>query len=171
LSSALDHPARKTLQLGRQASIVNLDLDQTTLAAAPAPPAAAASIPVLIADDHPGVRRALEALVRSSDGLDLVGSAPSGEEAIRLAVALLPAVVVMDLAMPGLGGVEATRRIRALRPAPAVVALTGSRELIRDAVAAGAAATVLKDEDPQLLLDVIQGAAHGRLVAAKPPGV
>jgi DNA-binding NarL/FixJ family response regulator len=150
---------------------VNLDLDQTTRPAATAPPAAAAvPIPVLIADDHPGVRRALEALVRSSDELDLVGTAPSGEEAIRLAVALLPAVVVMDLAMPGLGGVEATRQIRALRPAPAVVALTGSRELMRDAVAAGAAATVLKDEDPQLLLDVIQAAARARLAAAKPPG-
>jgi DNA-binding NarL/FixJ family response regulator len=89
----------------------------------------------------------------------LVGSARSGEEAIQLAADLRPQVIVMDLAMPGLGGVAATRRIRAQRFAPAVVALSASRALMREAVAAGAGYTMLKEEDPQLLLDVIQAAS------------
>lgn len=118
-------------------------------------------VTVLIVDDHPRVRAALELLLGSSEALRLVGSACSGEEAVEFAAALSPAVIVMDLAMPGLGGVEATRQIRAFRRPPVVVALSGSRELMRDAVAAGAAVTVLKDEDPQRLLEVI-AAAPGR---------
>jgi DNA-binding NarL/FixJ family response regulator len=113
---------------------------------------------VLIADDHSGFRCALEALLRSSDELELVGSAGTGEEAVRLAAELRPQVIVMDLGMPGLGGVEATRRIRTQRGSPAVVAMSGSRELVRDALAAGAFSTVLKDEDPQRLLEIIQTA-------------
>jgi DNA-binding NarL/FixJ family response regulator len=139
---------------------VNLDLDQFCRARAPAfTSATVRQVSVLIADDHSGFRCALEAWLRSSGELILVGSARSGEEAIQLAARLRPQVVVMDLAMPGLGGVAATRRIRAQPLAPAVVALAGSRALIRDAVAAGAAFTMLKDEDPQQLLNVIQAAA------------
>jgi DNA-binding NarL/FixJ family response regulator len=114
---------------------------------------------VLVVDDHPSFRCALEALVRSAGDLVLLGSACSGEEAVLLATALRPRVVVMDLAMPGVNGVEATRRVRRQHPAPVVVALSGSHELIRDAVAAGAAFTVLKDVDPERLLDVIRAAA------------
>ena len=115
---------------------------------------------VLIADDHPGFRRALESFLRTSPGLQLVGSACDGEEAICLAVELRPQVVVMDLAMPGLSGVEATRRLRAQPEPPAVVAVSGSRELVREALAAGAVYTVLKDEEPERLLEVIQAAAR-----------
>jgi DNA-binding NarL/FixJ family response regulator len=116
-------------------------------------------ITVLVVDDHPGFRCALEALLRSSDELILVGSACSGEEAVHLAAERRPEVIVMDLGMPGLGGVEATRRILAQQRPPAVVTMSGSRELMRDAVAAGAVYTVLKDEDPQRLLEIIQTAA------------
>jgi DNA-binding NarL/FixJ family response regulator len=141
---------------------VNPDLDQPAstdsvqLSLTRRPP-----VTVLIVDDHPRVRAALGSLLGSSDALCLVGSACSGEEALELAAALCPAVIVMDLAMPGLGGVEAIRRIRAFRQPPVVVALSGSRELMRDAVAAGAAVTVLKDEDPQRLLEVIAAASGG----------
>jgi DNA-binding NarL/FixJ family response regulator len=114
---------------------------------------------VMVVDDHPGVRCALESLIRNSADLLLVGSARDGAEAVRLAGQLRPEVVVMDLALPGVNGVEATRRVRAQNCPPAVVALSGSRELVRDALAAGAAFTVLKDEDPRELLKVIRTAA------------
>jgi DNA-binding NarL/FixJ family response regulator len=114
---------------------------------------------VLIVDDHTGFRRALESLVRSAGDLVLLGSAGGGEEAIRLSAELGPRVVVMDLGMPEVNGVEATRRLCGLRRPPVVVALSGSHELTREAVAAGAAFAVLKDEDPQGLLNVIRAAA------------
>jgi DNA-binding NarL/FixJ family response regulator len=117
---------------------------------------------VVVADDHTGFRNALESLIRSAADLELLGSARDGEEAVRLATQLRPQVVVMDLAMPRVNGVEATRRVRRRHPAPAVVALSGSHELRRDAIAAGATFTILKDVDPVRLLDVIR-AAGGRL--------
>jgi DNA-binding NarL/FixJ family response regulator len=71
-----------------------------------------------------------------------------------------PKVVIMDLTMPGMSGVEATRSICRRQPAPAVVVLSGSRELWREARAAGAADAVLKDADPLHLLAVVRAAAR-----------
>jgi DNA-binding NarL/FixJ family response regulator len=119
----------------------------------------AGGISVLVADDHQGFRRALESLLRSTGDLVLLATARNGEEAISLSAQLRPRVIVMDLAMPGVDGVEATRCVRGQRPPPAVVALSGSWERVRDAVAAGAAFTLLKDVDPQELLDAIRAAA------------
>lgn len=118
-----------------------------------------AGLTVLVVDDHAGFRRALESLVRSAGDLVLLGAACGGEEAVRLSAQLRPRVVVMDLGMPGVNGVEATRRLRDQQQPPVIVALSGSHELIREAVAAGAAFTVLKDENPARLLDVIRAAA------------
>jgi DNA-binding NarL/FixJ family response regulator len=81
---------------------------------------------VLVVDDHAGVRVALGALIRNTADLRVVGSASGGEEAIELVAALKPAVIVIDLAMPGTGGVEAIRAICRRRPAPAVVAFSGA---------------------------------------------
>jgi DNA-binding NarL/FixJ family response regulator len=117
-------------------------------------------ITVMVADDHDGFRSALERLVLSTADLALVGSACGGEEAVALAARLLPQVVVMDLAMPGVSGVDATRRVRTQRRPPVVVALSGSRELSRDAIAAGAAFSLLKDVHPEKLLAVIRAAAR-----------
>jgi DNA-binding NarL/FixJ family response regulator len=117
-------------------------------------------ITVLIADDHPGFRRALETALRRAPGLDVVGSAHDGEEAVLMTVRLRPRVVVMDLAMPGMSGVEATRRLMEQREPPAVVALSGSRELMRDAIAAGASSTLLKEADLSELLASIRVVAH-----------
>jgi DNA-binding NarL/FixJ family response regulator len=115
-------------------------------------------VTVLVVDNHPGFRGALEALIRSAGDLVLLGSACDGEEAVVLSARLRPRVVVMDLAMPGVDGVEATRRLLGQRLPPVVVALSGSHELIRDAVSAGAAFTVLKDVDPDRLLGLIRAA-------------
>jgi DNA-binding NarL/FixJ family response regulator len=127
---------------------------------------------VLIADDHDGFRIALASLLGATDDLVVIGSACGGAEAIDLAAALHPHVVVMDLMMPGVNGVEATRTIRNCNSsnsghsascsqglAPAVVALSGSRELMRDAIAAGAAFAVLKEEEPERLIAVVRAAA------------
>jgi DNA-binding NarL/FixJ family response regulator len=134
----------------------------TAVAGRGAPAAAHDSITVLVVDDHPRVRRALETALRRASGMVLVGSARNGEEAIQLATQLQPRVVVMDLAMPGITGVEATRRLMAQRQPPAVVALSGSRELMRAAVAAGACSTVLKDADLAELVATIRLAAATR---------
>jgi DNA-binding NarL/FixJ family response regulator len=89
----------------------------------------------------------------------LVGSARNGEEAIAMSAQLEPRVVVMDLAMPGVSGVEATRALMQQRRPPAVVALSGSRELMRDAIAAGACRALLKEGDLTELLASIRVAA------------
>jgi DNA-binding NarL/FixJ family response regulator len=120
-----------------------------------------AAIAVLVVDDHPGVLSGLAALVRSASDLALLGSACGGEEAVRLSAQLSPQVVVTDLAMPGMNGVEATKRLLRLSPAPAVIALSASHELIADAATAGAAFTMLKDVEPRRLLEVIRAAAVG----------
>lgn len=117
------------------------------------------AITVLIVDDHPGVRAAIEALIVRTPGLRVVGSVSSGAAAIEDARRLNPTVVIMDLCMPDINGVEATRAIRLDDGAPAVVAFSGSRELWREARDAGAAVTLLKDEDPQRLLQAIRAAA------------
>ncbi len=117
------------------------------------------AITVLVVDDHLGFRRALERALRRAPGLCLIGSARSGEEGIAMSARLGPRVVVMDLAMPGVSGVEATRRLmRQARP-PAVVALSASRELMREAVAAGACEALLKEGDLTELLTTIRIAA------------
>jgi DNA-binding NarL/FixJ family response regulator len=115
---------------------------------------------VLVVDDHPGVRCAIEALIARTPGLRLVGSASSGAAAIEGVARLLPMVVVMDLGMPGINGVEATREICKAETAPVVVAVSGSRELWHEARAAGAAYTLLQDADPQLLVETIRTAAQ-----------
>jgi DNA-binding NarL/FixJ family response regulator len=116
---------------------------------------------VLIADDHDGFRAALQRLLAGTDDLSVVGAAADGEEAVALAGQLQPNVVVMDLAMPRVDGVEATRRISRGGSPATVVALSASRALIREAVAAGAAYAILKDEDPVQMLAVIRAAAGG----------
>jgi DNA-binding NarL/FixJ family response regulator len=118
-------------------------------------------VTVLVVDDHAGFRRAIETALRRAPGLRLVGSACNGEEAVLMSARLHPRVVVMDLAMPGVSGVEATRRLMAQPRPPAVVALSGSRELMREAIAAGAREALLKEAGLTELLSAI------RLVAAE----
>src|SRR3954452_5229217 len=103
-------------------------------------------ITVLLADDHHLVRSGLATLVDSASGLRVVGQAADGEEAVLLADELRPGVVLMDLSMPVLDGVAATRRIVAARPDAAVVVLTSFSDTARvgDALTAGAVGYLLK---------------------------
>jgi DNA-binding NarL/FixJ family response regulator len=120
-------------------------------------------IRVVIADDHAVVRTGLAQLVATFDGVELVGAAANGEEAVALSGEREPDVVLMDLEMPVLDGIEATRRIREAHPDVAVVVLTSfsDRERILAALDAGAAGYLLKDAEPAELAKAIEAAARG----------
>lgn len=120
-------------------------------------------IRVLIADDHAVVRTGLAQLVDTFDGVELVGAAANGEEAVRLVGERAPDVVLMDLEMPVLDGIEATRRIKDGHPELAVVVLTSfsDRERILGALDAGAVGYLLKDAEPDELARAIRAAARG----------
>jgi len=120
-------------------------------------------IRVLIADDHAVVRAGLEQLLESAEDITVVGTAADGEQAASLARERHPDVALMDLSMPGVGGIEATRRIRAAEPAVHVVVLTSfsDRERILEALDAGALGYLLKDAEPDELLRGIRAAARG----------
>jgi DNA-binding NarL/FixJ family response regulator len=116
-------------------------------------------IRVIVVDDHDGFRAGLEAALRATGDVQVVGSSGNAQHALLLAAQLKPDVIVMDLAMPGVNGVEATRRLRLSHCSPPVIALSGSRMLMREAVAAGAVRTVLKDADPADLIAAIRALA------------
>jgi DNA-binding NarL/FixJ family response regulator len=121
-------------------------------------------IRVLAADDHPLALAGLRQLLGALDGIVLVGAAASGEEAVRLAAEHAPDVVLMDLEMPGMDGIQATRELLARRPGTAVVVLTSfsDRERILAALDAGAAGYLLKDVEPDELARAIHAAARGQ---------
>jgi DNA-binding NarL/FixJ family response regulator len=121
-------------------------------------------IRVLAADDHPLALAGLEQLLGALDGVELVGAAAGGEEAVRLAAERAPDVVLMDLEMPGTDGVEATRALLAQAPQTAVVVLTSfsDRERILAALDAGAVGYLLKDVQPDELARAIRAAASGQ---------
>ncbi|MDQ1466711.1 MAG: hypothetical protein QOH10_1126 [Actinomycetota bacterium] len=120
-------------------------------------------IRVLIVDDHALVRRGLEQLIASAPDLEIVGAAADGEEAVRLAGERTPDVILMDLSMPALDGIEATRRITESRPEVHVVVLTSfdDKQRILDALAAGATGYLLKDAEPDEVLAAIRTAVVG----------
>jgi DNA-binding NarL/FixJ family response regulator len=120
-------------------------------------------IRVLLADDHGVIRDGLGRLIAALDGVALVGVACDGAEAVAQAAALNPDVVLMDLDMPVLDGIEATRRIRAAQPGVAVVVLTAfsDRPRILGALDAGACGYLLKDVDADAVGDAVRAAARG----------
>lgn len=120
-------------------------------------------IRVLIADDHAVVRTGLSQLLGAFPGVELVAAAANGREAVSLCDTHGPNVVLMDLEMPELDGIEATRLIRASHPDVAVVVLTSfsDRERILRALDAGATGYLLKDAEPEELLRAITAASRG----------
>ncbi|RMF27708.1 MAG: DNA-binding response regulator [Chloroflexi bacterium] len=123
-------------------------------------------IRVLIADDHAILRQGLRLILREAPDLSVVGEAATGAEAIAQAVALAPDVVLMDIELPDLSGIEATRRIRALSPQTRILVLTVSdrSEDLVGALKAGARGYLLKSADAATVLDAIRRVAAGQAV-------
>jgi NarL family two-component system response regulator LiaR len=127
-----------------------------------------APIRVLIVDDHAMVRTGLATFMEVLDDLELVGQAADGREAVALCARLQPDVVLMDLVMPEMDGVTATRLIRERRPGTQVLALTSfqERDLVRDALQAGAVGYLLKNVSMDDLSEAVRAAHAGRSTLA-----
>ena len=122
------------------------------------PANASAKIKILIVDDKAHVRQGLQTVLELSEGFEIVGEACNGLEAIRAAELLKPEVVLMDLEMPVLGGLEATRRIKEQHPEIGVVILTihGTDEIRELAVMAGSDAFIEKEAPTEYLMAAIR---------------
>ncbi|MFH9423543.1 response regulator [Streptomyces sp. NPDC017529] len=130
-------------------------------------------IRVLVADDQVLIRAGVAALLRAAPGVEVVGEASDGEEAVRLAAEHLPDVILMDIRMPGVSGITATERILGAAaetggPVPRVVVLTtfDLDEYVYAALRAGASGFLLKDTPPQRLLSAIATVAGGDMLFA-----
>jgi NarL family two-component system response regulator LiaR len=123
-------------------------------------------ISILIVDDHEVVRQGLRAYLDAQPDFAVVGEASSGEGAVQLAMEYLPDVVLMDLVMSGMGGVQATRRVKDVTPRSQIVVLTSYHqdEFIYPALQAGAISYVLKDVVMEDLANAIRKAAQGEAV-------
>ena len=120
---------------------------------------------VLIADDHLLVRAGIRALIESIDGIEVVGEANDGRQAIELAQSLRPDIVLLDINMPGLNGLEAAERLRELLPATRVVILSmyANEAYVRQALKAGAAGYLLKSADAKELHAALAAVGRGEI--------
>jgi DNA-binding NarL/FixJ family response regulator len=120
-------------------------------------------IRVAIADDHRVVRVGLEQLLATFDDVELVGSADGGEAAVELCTSAKPDVVLLDLSMPDVDGIEVTRRVAAASPDTRVVLFTSfsDREQILQALDAGAIGYLLKDAEPEAIHGALRAASRG----------
>ncbi len=120
-------------------------------------------IRVLIADDHRVVREGLSAILKTKENIEVIGEAQDGQEAVEKARSLLPDVILMDVSMPKMSGVEATRVIKRELPHIGVVALTmyEEQQYIFDLVRAGATGYLLKDTDSSQIVKAIQSIYRG----------
>ena len=121
---------------------------------------------VLLVDDHALVRKGFRRILEDDPGIKVVAEASEGEEAVRLALELKPKVVVMDCALPGISGIDATRRIRAKMPDASVLMLSMHSEdtLVRQALEAGARGYILKNALELDLVSAVNRVAKGDLV-------
>jgi DNA-binding NarL/FixJ family response regulator len=122
------------------------------------------SVRILIADDHELFRRGLAAELTKVPGWVVAGEAADGRDAVKLAAELKPDIVVLDLTMPELNGLEAARRIISVEPAARVLILTAheSEQLVREVLSAGAQGYVLKSDAGRILIAALQALLDGR---------
>ena len=124
---------------------------------------AAVRLRIVLADDHVTVRHGLKLLIDSQPDMQVVAEASDGETAVQRAVSLKPNVIVMDISMPGMNGLAATRTLRKLQPASAIVTLTRHSDdaYLQELLRAGVSGYVLKQSAPTELLQAIRAAAAG----------
>lgn len=124
------------------------------------------SLRIVVADDHGVVRDGIAALLSAIDGFELVGTAATGEEAVRAAVELRPDVLVMDIEMPGGNGIDATARLQTLAPEVAVLVLTmfDDDASVFAAIRAGALGYVLKGSESGSMIRAIAAVAAGEAI-------
>lgn len=125
----------------------------------------AKKIRILIADDHTLVRRGIRALLEHADGIEVVGEAENGQEALALVKRLQPDVVVMDISMPELDGIKATEEIQALGISTRVIILSmyANVDLVKQALQNGASGYVLKRSATEELLQAVRTAQAGKI--------
>lgn len=118
---------------------------------------------ILVVDDHPVVRDGIQTMLRGEADIEVVGAAGDGEEAMAKVDELKPDIVLMDIRMPGVSGIEATRRIKAQHPGVAVIVLTmyDSEMYVVEALRAGAAGYLVKDSTKELLCGAIRAVVSG----------
>ncbi len=123
-------------------------------------------ITVLLIDDHRVVRQGLRDFLELQGDIEVIGEAPNGETGVQLARELLPDVVLMDLVMPGMDGVETTRRVKAASPSTRVIVLTSfaDDDKVFPAIKAGAISYLLKDISPEELAHAIRSAQRNEAV-------
>jgi len=124
-------------------------------------------IRVLLVDDHQVVREGLKQMLGQAEQIEVVGEATSGEEAIEYVRHLSPDIILMDIKMPGMGGIEAIRQIQAIQPSVKCIVLTlYQNEYLTQAGEAGAAGYLLKDTTREELIQAIQRAFSGQIPLA-----
>jgi DNA-binding NarL/FixJ family response regulator len=124
------------------------------------------TVRIVVADDHSIVREGLRLLLSAVDGYELVATASTGAEAVRAAVSLRPDVLVLDIQLPDLSGIEAARQVSRLAPGVAVLMLTmfDDDDSVFAAMGAGALGYVLKGADPEDIIRAIAAAARGNAI-------
>ena len=129
-------------------------------------------IRVVIVDDHPVVRKGLSSFLSNESDIEVVGTAADGEESLKIVPDLKPDIVLMDLSMPGMGGIEATRQLVQAMPELRVMMLTsfGGHERMVQALKSGAIGYVVKDMAPAELLSAVRSAARGDMSATMSSG-
>ncbi len=122
-----------------------------------------AKVRVLLVDDHTVVRRGLRKILESTEEIDVIGELGDGSNAVAEAARLNPDVIVMDIGLPGINGIEATRQIRAKVPAAHILVLSmhADEQYIRQSAAAGAQGYLLKDADDRDLVSAVRAVQRG----------
>lgn len=126
------------------------------------------TVQILLADDHKLMREGLSSLLSQQDGIEVVAQAGNGREAVQLAARLAPHVVVMDVSMPGLNGIDATRQILTATPGTRVIALSmhSDRQFVAEMFRAGASGYLLKDSAFEELSSAIRAVASNQTYLA-----